>query len=282
MLAVAAGAAVSAFVLTRRHDRATSAAGVQYVCPMHPEVTARQAGDCPICGMLLEKVGGPSAGEAASAAAGGDNHELTATELALARSDAANPPRYSTDIVRRHLLRQEIVAPAWLERSGVVAVLLYKDELSSVTANELAVFFPTATPSTGFDVHAAAELPEAWDSSMSLVRFRLDESRSRSNAQAPAPGAPGWVKLARKPREMLVVPSMAVLQSAEGPYVLALSPGNRTFSKRPVEIGKAFSGLTAVVAGVSSREHVASMNTFFVEAERRLRAERSSANGATR
>jgi hypothetical protein len=245
---------------------------------MHPEVTARRAGDCPICGMLLEKVG-PGGGEGASGALGGGDHALTAAELALVRSAEANPPRYSTDTVRGHVLRQELFAPAWLERGGVVAALLYKDELSSLTANEPATFLPTAAPNSGRDVHAAGGPPVPWDSSVSLVHFRLDESAS--SVQAPPLGAAGWVRLARKPREMLVVPSMAIVQSVDGPYVLALLPDG-TFSKRPVEVGKAFSGFTAVVAGVSPRERVVSINTFFVEAERRLRAERRSASGAPR
>ena len=33
----------------------------QYTCPMHPEVVADLPGDCPICGMALEFVGGASA-----------------------------------------------------------------------------------------------------------------------------------------------------------------------------------------------------------------------------
>jgi hypothetical protein len=31
-------------------------AGVTYTCPMHPEVTSKESGKCPQCGMNLEKV----------------------------------------------------------------------------------------------------------------------------------------------------------------------------------------------------------------------------------
>ncbi len=43
--------------------------GTQYTCPMHPEVVRDQPGDCPICGMALEPIGGAE-GEA------GPNPEL--------------------------------------------------------------------------------------------------------------------------------------------------------------------------------------------------------------
>lgn len=36
---------------------ATSAAGVVYTCPMHPEVTSNKPGKCPKCGMNLVKKG---------------------------------------------------------------------------------------------------------------------------------------------------------------------------------------------------------------------------------
>lgn len=34
---------------------ATPATAAAYVCPMHPEVTSDQPGDCPKCGMALVK-----------------------------------------------------------------------------------------------------------------------------------------------------------------------------------------------------------------------------------
>ncbi|MDZ5697861.1 heavy metal translocating P-type ATPase [Chelativorans sp. M5D2P16] len=38
-------------------------AGVQYTCPMHPEIIRDKPGSCPICGMALEPMGVPTGGE---------------------------------------------------------------------------------------------------------------------------------------------------------------------------------------------------------------------------
>jgi membrane fusion protein, copper/silver efflux system len=52
-LAALAAGAVAAAVLINRGG--TAPAGRRYVCPMHSEVVSAHPGDCPICGMALEK-----------------------------------------------------------------------------------------------------------------------------------------------------------------------------------------------------------------------------------
>ncbi|WP_416899891.1 MAG: heavy metal translocating P-type ATPase [Minwuia sp.] len=52
------------FYLTGAHRRRpkTAQKGVQYTCPMDPEIVRDKPGDCPKCGMALEPMGGADAG----------------------------------------------------------------------------------------------------------------------------------------------------------------------------------------------------------------------------
>jgi cobalt-zinc-cadmium efflux system membrane fusion protein len=100
------------------------------------------------------------------------------------------------------------------------------------------------------------------------VRFRAG-----GEGAGPRPGQAGWVVLTARQHRSLVVPDGAVIQSAAGPYVLVASPDNRTFSKQPVEIGKDFNGLGAVISGLGGGERMAVESAFFLDAERRLGVE---------
>lgn len=279
LLVLASVAVVTGFWLGHHRDRAMAEQGGSFVCPMHPEVTADAPRECPICGMALVKAGTFSREGAASseAEAGGEANDAIAAAHLLNKAAggvATSLLTYNATPVRRRVQQQEPLAPAWREIDAVAA-LLYDDELGTLAPDEAAAFFSTSEPDVAVDLRYRGESPVPWDRSTSVVRFDV------VSAGAPAPGAPGWVKLARKPRESVVVPATSVLQSTDGPYVLVFSAERGTASKRPVEIGKVFSGLAAVVSGVSGRELVVSMNTFFWDAERRLQAEQRAGVGAS-
>jgi hypothetical protein len=267
LLAVAAGIAVLGFALARRRDRAVAPIGAPYVCPMHLEVTANAPRECPICGMALVEQS-ELRREGDQPAAAGSAEGVAASHL-LANMGG---PTSWTELgfnpmpVRRHVLRQEPYVAAWLENAQTVAALVYNDVLPALVAGEHALFLPTAAPGTVVDLELSREPVAPWDRSTSIVRFSAQTTALRD-------GTPGWVKLDPKSRESVVVPAMSVMQSGEGPYVLVFTPARGTLVKRPIQIGKTFSGMTAIVSGVSPRELVASMNTFFWDAERRLHAD---------
>ncbi|MEP6652037.1 MAG: heavy metal-binding domain-containing protein [Myxococcales bacterium] len=268
LLLLAAGAATLAVAIAVR-DRAGGEASIRYACPMHAQVRAAGPGECPICRMALEPVGrgaaSPSLREMAAMA------DMNAVE---------NVRKHNiVDFVRRRtplFNGRELRGPAWIARPGIVEVVLYKDQIEALSADEIGTFTPTATPAARLEVQRTAEPPAAWDRSTSLLRFRIREgTRAKSTARTPpAPGGEaGWLELEPRPREVLTVPASAVVQSPEGPYVLAWI-GGFSFEKRPIEIGETFlkQGFAVVLSGLRPNERVVSRATFFIDADRRIGA----------
>jgi Heavy metal binding domain len=244
LLAVALAAAGAAVVLTRPDRRALAGSGM-YACPMHPEVKSDAPGECPICGMELTRIRGSKA-------------TSTARETA--------PPRQAgiVTVASRRIFSQPLRAPAWLQAEGLVQALLYQDEVATLAAGEIGTFTPFTAPGAGFEVRRAGT-QAAWDASTVIVGFRLQEKAPGLRA-----GITGWLELAARPREALVVPQAAILTSVDGPYVLAASADGRTFARRPVRIGRTLFGLTAVTSGVSEGDRIASRAAFFLDADARL------------
>ena len=275
-----AGVAALGLVLGRHHDRGAVNAGagarVEFLCPMHLEVTSDGPGQCPICGMALVNVGSfirdsASAGEDAL-----PQGTVAAAQL-LSRGAGGIAPNligYYPSPVRQHVLRYEVFASAWVEANLGLAVLVYRDQVPTLEPGERALFSPTAAPDTELEVHLGSGPTEPWDRSMSLVRFTLSDA-----PPSLQPGTVGWVKFAPRPRLMQVIPAGAILQAAEGPYVLVVSRAQGTVTKRPIELGRIVTGLGAVLSGLELHEMVVSVNAFFWDAERRLQSERRTSGG---
>jgi hypothetical protein len=277
------------FVLARHRDRVVANAGGAYACPMHPEVTAGAPGECPICGMALLKAGTFSREEvpALGGPMAADRDDAVAAAEILSKAAGGVAPNllgYYPSPLRKHMLRYEVYAPAWVEKPGVVAALLYGDQLPSLEPGEHAVLTPTTDPATQVEVALAFDAPEPWDRSMSLVRLRpvpTPPPAPRSPRPSPLPpGTVGWVKFAPRSRPMDVIPANAVLQSPAGPYVLVFARDRGTVTKRAVEIGRTTTGVAAVLSGLAPREMVVSVNAFFWDAERRLHADPRAGGGA--
>jgi hypothetical protein len=253
LLAVAAAVAAAAVIGWR--DPTRSEPGARYVCPMHAEVSAAAPGTCPICHMALSPV--RQAGAAARPAA-----------ALRVDQNLDNLWRHKViDIVHRRTLlfdARERRGPAWAEPGQVVVAVLYDDQVASLAADEPGSFAPTRDPAARIAVRRTAEPPARWDRSTSLVRFRVE------GAARAAPGQVGWLELARKPRDVLAVPSSAILESPEGPYVLRVGDGYH-LERRSIEVGETFLGLgiAVVLSGLREHDRVVSRAAFFLDAEQR-------------
>jgi hypothetical protein len=272
-LLVLAGGALAAAVLLTRDGAEGGATSPRFACPMHPEVTASEPGQCPICRMALE----PSGRNAASTMASADM-------AAMADVTAVENVRKHriTDFVRKRSLLpnvQEIRGPAWVESDRTITAVLYVDQLDALAVDERASFSLTQAPKIVFAVHRTADPAIPWDRSTSRARFELDANRTASTKSAPEPGQVGWLEAARRPREVLAVPASAVLQGSDGPYVLVAS-GGPLFEKRPIEIGETLpkQGFSVVLAGLRPQERVVSKAAFFLDADRRLSSRTTDGN----
>jgi len=265
LLAIAAGAVVVALVVGFVGRRGEEA-GVLYACPMHPEVRGPAPGECPICRMALEPIGRDPA--------------------AMGRHDMAGMPDITAvDNIRKHrivdFVRRRSLLPQAREMRGAAAVgddgtltaIFYNDQIQAMAADESGTLSLSRSPEITLAVRRTPDPPVPWDRSTSAIQFRLDTrvDHSATARAAIVPGDAGWIDLERKARDLLVVPASAVLQSPEGPYVLAVVRPGR-FEKRPIEIGETFlkHGFAVVLSGLKLNDRVVSRAAFFMDAARRL------------
>jgi hypothetical protein len=181
------------------------------------------------------------------------------------------------DFVRKRSLLpvlQELRGPAQVEPDGTISALFYKDQIEAMAADEWGSFSLGAAPTTKLTLHRTADAPVPWDGPTSRIRFRVDAGGKAGKPGGDAPlraGQTGWVEVAPRPRQVLTVAASAVLQSEEGPYVLAWTHHGFTFEKRRIEIGETFArqGFAVVLSGLQVSDRVVARATFFVEADRR-------------
>jgi hypothetical protein len=260
-LLVAAALAVVVAVRIATGGPAGGAATIRYACPMHAEVRSPTPGECPICRMALERVGFvPGAVKPYQEAAG------TVDLRSLDNIKKHN----IIDFVRRHALLpvlQELRAPAWVDGDGAINAIFYNDQIEAMAPDEAATFVPGRAPGVSVALRRTADASAAWDRSTARIRFRVAKG-----SRPAVVGQVGWVEAAPRPRQVTGVAASAVLQSPEGPYVLAWAGHDYTFVKRPIDIGETFSkqGLAVVLSGLQPNDRVIARATFFVDADRRL------------
>jgi hypothetical protein len=249
LLLVAAGAVAGGMLLSRRPSSLQAPEDAPYVCPMHWKVRSATPGSCPICGMALER-----------------------RETVGRRPEV---PSYNVWVMRPHAITLSIRAPARLDGDRGVTVLLHRDEMAALAADEEATFEPTGggapltvrrrgTPPRRGGRRDAPARP--WDDDTFEVSFDAGGA-----AAGAASGTPGWAVFAPRREQIVVVPETALVPSSDGAYVMVASRGDRTFTRRKVSTGKVTIGNVPIVDGLAAGERIATRRTLILEAARQLR-----------
>lgn len=244
VILLAVAAAGSAFALFGTAREPPPAQGVRYRCPMHPDAVAPAPATCPVCGMAL------------------------VPDDTLRRVAAARRPEPTAPVARavRRRFAEQIRAPAWVGGDGGVVASLYRDDLIGLVPGQPARFVAARARAAEVDVALAAERPADWDRETAHAAFVV-------SGGALSPDEHGTIVIAPVARDLLVVPSSAIVQTADGPCVFVIDPASHRAARRAVRIGREHRDVTAVLDGLAEGEDVVVTGAFFVAAEHGLHPE---------
>ena len=269
LLALAAGAVGLAFVMAAGraevHRKLPSLRADAYACAMHPEVRAEAPGVCPICGMVLARVG----------SSGPTKRDVSNTAEGAVFSIPARTVAQGTHIIRA-VERKTIPrtfrfwAEALAPRSLIVDVS--RDALSCVPRADAALdFHPSAAHATSVIVRISAEeeAPDQRTSTTPAPRegFVRRWLRVPADTAALAVGTVGWLDLPACSPSVAMVPGVAILSGPTGPYVLVVGPNGRTFARHRVELGQPWPPYEILTAGVAVGERVVTLGAALFDAE---------------
>jgi Cu(I)/Ag(I) efflux system membrane fusion protein len=153
---------------------------------------------------------------------------------------------------------------------GMVWVLAdaYERELARIEPGMAATFSAAAFPGQAFPGRVSFVDP-VLDPATRTVKLRLELANPDG---ALRPAMFGEVLLASAPRQVLRIPTDAVLDAGEGEWVAFVALGEGRFAPRRVELGEQARDFSELLAGLAPGERVVTGANYLVDSESRLRA----------
>lgn len=165
----------------------------------------------------------------------------------------------------QEMFRLVDLSAIWVEAS------LYEIDAARVALGDAARLSLAYDPTAARTGRVSYVYPEI-DPATRTLRVRFDVVNPKLDWK---PGMFVDVELAGRPREALVVPDEAVLDTGERKLVFVEAAPGR-FEPREVTVGERRSGAAEILAGLEAGERVATRANFLLDSESRLRAALSS------
>jgi multidrug efflux pump subunit AcrA (membrane-fusion protein) len=240
----------------------------KWQCPMHPQIVRDEPGDCPICGMHLQKVE-----EEPQAPAGAKNGDA-ATRAAFTLSDE----RRQLIGVRSEAAGIETVTktlrlPGRMGYSGVQAQALEMDGAVLKPGLAALVVVPGGRAKRAKVTHVDRSL-DAYSRT-----FGVQADLREAPDPAMRPGVFVELRVELRLAQGVTVPKEAVLDTGARQVVFVAGDGGR-FEPRDVELGAEGDALVEIKKGVAPGEKVVTSANFLIDSESRFQAAAQAFSGA--
>jgi multidrug efflux pump subunit AcrA (membrane-fusion protein) len=231
---------------------------VKYQCSMHPQIVRDKPGDCPICGMHLEKVELEEAGIDAATAGMNDR---AAFRLSAERQQLIG---VKTGQAEMRDLERTVELPARVTEKGLVEGQLLEIDAGQVKAGMRAVLTgPKGQSVPAIVVKTSAGLDGLTRSFSVLLK--------PSNAAWLLPGVFCQAEVRAQLGRRLTVAREALVDTGDSQVVFVMDDQTR-FAPKAVRVGERGEDWVEIRSGLKAGEQVVTSANFLIDSESRFKA----------
>jgi hypothetical protein len=238
-----------------------------WTCPMHPQIHAEHAGECPICHMKLIQV---KATNEAQIVEQGDKR----VAVSASGSQIALLGIQRTEVEKMNLKLKIPVSGRFIS-SSAVAFQIYESDLryikAGLTFHGANSFYPEEEV-----VGVISSVDSIVDPTSRTVRVVGSVQKGARGALSET-GFRGDIEFELKDR--VAIPESSVLHTGEEDIVYVFAKGNQ-LKPTIVKLGLKSEGFFDVMSGVSPGEEISSGPNFLIDSESKIRGASTSADGS--